>query len=578
MVLAARCPECGTSFRIVPDQLKISDGWVRCGHCAHIFDAYETQYETPEETLHPQPDTTQPDAAQNDNLPQEQASAESPAWEPDSEPPSDFHIEVIDDAALESPAIEPLPADTAATPETSAVNTVPEEEPTTPSFQDSLLSEFHIGWQESVLPSIHTTDPVPPESTFPKKLFSPSQPEKTDNLTPWFKSQIESNAAPAPISAEQHAGTADPLTQEQTPSADTLSPATDQPATEASVPQQIPGSFIERASQSATATPIFSDAPTLETVEARKKQLFPLKNPAENAQATTHFSGLKTAFQPEAEPDVAAENTTTPQAATSSPIMSITLGDDDDFSAPPPATDDDEPTQPRDIFNPSSVFELSTSSTLDHTDSKLPSSYSISDSYIEILHSELPEEEPLPEIGLPSAADEAEPQFSFIKTAHRNTFWQRPIVRIFSTMVFCCLLVTLVLQICLAFRDTLAAQAPSLRPALESLCEPLHCSVSYPRNIQGVSIDHSGFQIIGDNRFQLVMTLRNASAEPIAPPWVELTLTDSIGQTVIRKTLSPDELGITQPFLQPQEEIFIDQTLVVNALDIRGFNTALFYP
>jgi len=26
-------------FRVVPDQLKISDGWVRCGHCADVFDA-----------------------------------------------------------------------------------------------------------------------------------------------------------------------------------------------------------------------------------------------------------------------------------------------------------------------------------------------------------------------------------------------------------------------------------------------------------------------------------------------------------------------------------------------------------
>ena len=26
-------------FKVVPDQLKISEGWVRCGHCTEIFDA-----------------------------------------------------------------------------------------------------------------------------------------------------------------------------------------------------------------------------------------------------------------------------------------------------------------------------------------------------------------------------------------------------------------------------------------------------------------------------------------------------------------------------------------------------------
>ncbi len=39
MSYTTRCPACATTFRVVPDQLKISDGWVRCGHCADVFDA-----------------------------------------------------------------------------------------------------------------------------------------------------------------------------------------------------------------------------------------------------------------------------------------------------------------------------------------------------------------------------------------------------------------------------------------------------------------------------------------------------------------------------------------------------------
>src|SRR5437764_6840424 len=39
MSLITSCPACGTMFRVVPDQLKISDGWVRCGHCSEVFDA-----------------------------------------------------------------------------------------------------------------------------------------------------------------------------------------------------------------------------------------------------------------------------------------------------------------------------------------------------------------------------------------------------------------------------------------------------------------------------------------------------------------------------------------------------------
>ena len=39
MSLKTRCPACDTVFKIVPDQLKVSKGWVRCGRCAEVFDA-----------------------------------------------------------------------------------------------------------------------------------------------------------------------------------------------------------------------------------------------------------------------------------------------------------------------------------------------------------------------------------------------------------------------------------------------------------------------------------------------------------------------------------------------------------
>jgi len=41
MSLATRCSACGTVFRIVQDQLKVSEGWVRCGRCSEVFNALE---------------------------------------------------------------------------------------------------------------------------------------------------------------------------------------------------------------------------------------------------------------------------------------------------------------------------------------------------------------------------------------------------------------------------------------------------------------------------------------------------------------------------------------------------------
>ncbi|MDR1967514.1 MAG: zinc-ribbon domain-containing protein [Burkholderiaceae bacterium] len=39
MSLVTRCPACSTQFKVVPDQIRVAAGWVRCGKCGEVFDA-----------------------------------------------------------------------------------------------------------------------------------------------------------------------------------------------------------------------------------------------------------------------------------------------------------------------------------------------------------------------------------------------------------------------------------------------------------------------------------------------------------------------------------------------------------
>lgn len=41
MQLTTRCPECGTVFAVSLDQLKLRKGYIRCVHCANIFDGFD---------------------------------------------------------------------------------------------------------------------------------------------------------------------------------------------------------------------------------------------------------------------------------------------------------------------------------------------------------------------------------------------------------------------------------------------------------------------------------------------------------------------------------------------------------
>ena len=55
MSLATRCTSCGTVFRVVQDQLKVSEGWVRCGKCSEVFNALEGLFDLERDGLPTRP-------------------------------------------------------------------------------------------------------------------------------------------------------------------------------------------------------------------------------------------------------------------------------------------------------------------------------------------------------------------------------------------------------------------------------------------------------------------------------------------------------------------------------------------
>jgi predicted Zn finger-like uncharacterized protein len=96
MSLVTRCPACATAFRVVPDQLKIANGWVRCGRCQHIFDATLD--------LQPLPEPAPAAAALHEAA--VPAPADPPA--PVEEPPAPVEEPPAPEPAQPAPADEPL--------------------------------------------------------------------------------------------------------------------------------------------------------------------------------------------------------------------------------------------------------------------------------------------------------------------------------------------------------------------------------------------------------------------------------------------------------------------------------------
>jgi predicted Zn finger-like uncharacterized protein len=60
MALATKCPQCGSMFRVVADQLKLRGGLVRCGQCRTVFDAIGSLAYVEDTTLSPARPTDEP--------------------------------------------------------------------------------------------------------------------------------------------------------------------------------------------------------------------------------------------------------------------------------------------------------------------------------------------------------------------------------------------------------------------------------------------------------------------------------------------------------------------------------------
>lgn len=60
MALATTCPQCQTSFKVVPDQLKLRRGLVRCGVCQHVFSGIDNLRYVNEPRTAPRPTVAPP--------------------------------------------------------------------------------------------------------------------------------------------------------------------------------------------------------------------------------------------------------------------------------------------------------------------------------------------------------------------------------------------------------------------------------------------------------------------------------------------------------------------------------------
>ena len=137
-------------------------------------------------------------------------------------------------------------------------------------------------------------------------------------------------------------------------------------------------------------------------------------------------------------------------------------------------------------------------------------------------------------------------------------------------------------QVLVHERDRLAGSAPALRPLLENLCALLQCSVAPLKQIESVQIDSAAFAKMRPEVYRLSLTLKNTASTDLALPAIELSLTDTQDQPVLRRVILAGELGLSGETLVAGAEATVSLTLGVKAPDgteqFAGYRVLAFYP
>ena len=196
--------------------------------------------------------------------------------------------------------------------------------------------------------------------------------------------------------------------------------------------------------------------------------------------------------------------------------------------------------------------------------------------------------QPLPATALGSEAVAP----SFVVQAQRAQRWRSPWMRLGLSLVCLGLVAVLALQIALHDKDRIAAQWPEAKPWLDQLCLHAGCKVQALRRIEAMTVDASSFNRINKNNaqleaitqsYRLSVTLKNVSALPVALPHVELSLQDAQDITILRRVLSPADLGSSLSALAPSQDMPGSVTLQIDTTQlagsrIQGYRVLAFYP
>ncbi len=166
---------------------------------------------------------------------------------------------------------------------------------------------------------------------------------------------------------------------------------------------------------------------------------------------------------------------------------------------------------------------------------------------------------------------EPEPGFTTLK--------RRPRVRLMLRVAAILLGVTFGLQGLLHGRDSIAARWPGTEGALRQLCAPFGCTIDAPRDLQALQVQSVSFnETANPGIYRLNVVLLNQDESRVKMPALDLRITNTRGETLVRRVLTAAELGNRNFAIQGQGEATLQAVLRIEQADVSGYDVTVFYP
>ena len=150
---------------------------------------------------------------------------------------------------------------------------------------------------------------------------------------------------------------------------------------------------------------------------------------------------------------------------------------------------------------------------------------------------------------------EATPAVDFVRTARRPDVWMLPLVRAALGLICLVLLTALLGQLAIGQKDVLAAQEPRLAPWLQAMCRLAGCEVRPLRRIESLVIEQASFAKVGLDAYRLAFVFRNTGDVAVEVPALDLALTDSQDQTVVRRVIMSAHFAASDVTLAAHAEL-----------------------